>query len=223
MVTAMIDESARVQPTARIEEGVSIGAGSAIWDDVVIRRGARIGRDCVIGRGAFVDTDVPIGDRVKIQNAALLYHGVTVEDGVFIGPSAILTNDRHPRAITSTGDLAQADDWQVSPSVLRYGSSIGAGAVVVAGVEIGTFAMVGAGAVVTRDVPAYALVVGNPARRIGWVCSCGKHLTDPSGQRASATPTSTDLSCATCERSFVYVPDSEEVHEETPTRREAPA
>ena len=117
-----------------------------------------------------------IGDRVKIQNGALVYHGVTVEDGVFIGPGAILTNDRHPRAITSTGDLARAADWTVSPIVLRHGASIGAGAVVVAGCDVGPFAMVGAGAVVTHDVPAHALVAGNPARVIGWVCACGQRL-----------------------------------------------
>ena len=127
----------------------------------------------MVGRDAFIDEGVTIGDRVKIQNAALVYHGVTVEDGVFIGPNAILTNDRFPRAITATGALARADDWTVSPILLRTGASIGAGAVVVAGTTVGRFATVGAGAVVTRDVPDHALVAGNPARRIGWVCACG--------------------------------------------------
>ena len=119
-----------------------------------------------------------IGDRVKIQNAALIYHGVTVDDGVFIGPNAILTNDRFPRSITAGGDLARGDDWVVSPIRLRTGASIGAGAVVVAGLDVGRFATVGAGAVVTRDVPDHALVVGNPARRLGWVCACGQRLLD---------------------------------------------
>ena len=118
-----------------------------------------------------------LGDRVKVQNGALVYHGVTVEDGVFIGPGAILTNDRTPRAITSTGDLARASDWTVSPITLKKGCSIGAGAIVVAGVDVGSFALVGAGAVVTRPVADYAVVVGNPARRLGWVCACGLRLT----------------------------------------------
>ena len=122
-----------------------------------------------------------IGDRVKIQNAALIYHGVTVDDGVFIGPNAILTNDRFPRSITAGGDLARDDDWVVSPIRLRTGASIGAGAVVVAGLDVGRFATVGAGAVVTRDVPDHALVVGNPARRLGWVCACGQRLLDGTG------------------------------------------
>ena len=146
-----------------------------------MRTGARIGAECVIGRDAFIDEGVEIGDRVKIQNAALVYHGVTVEDGVFIGPNAILTNDRFPRAITATGELARADDWVVSPIRLRTGASIGAGAVVVAGCDVGRFATVGAGAVVTRAVPDHALVVGNPARRIGWVCACGRRLVDGAG------------------------------------------
>ena len=141
-----------------------------------MRTRARIGAECVIGRDAFIDEGVEIGDRVKIQNAALVYHGVTVEDGVFIGPNAILTNDRFPRSITATGELARADDWVVSPIRLRTGASIGAGAVVVAGRDVGRFATVGAGAVVTRSVPDHALVAGNPARRIGWVCACGRRL-----------------------------------------------
>ena len=133
----------------------------------------------MIGRDAFIDEGVTLGNRVKIQNLALVYHGVTVEDGVFIGPNAILTNDRYPRAITAAGELARADDWTVSPITLRHGCSIGAGAVVVAGTDVGRFATVGAGSVVTRDVPDHALVVGSPARRIGWVCACG----DPARRR----------------------------------------
>jgi acetyltransferase-like isoleucine patch superfamily enzyme len=122
-----------------------------------------------------------IGNRVKIQNAALVYHGVTVEDGVFIGPNAILTNDRFPRSITAAGELARADDWVVSPIRLRRGASIGAGAVVVAGSDVGRFATVGAG-----DVPDHALVAGNPARRLGWVCACGQRLVDQAGRRFDA-------------------------------------
>ena len=133
----MIDPAARVHPTAELEADVTVGAGSAIWQRAQVRTGARIGAECVIGRDAFIDQGVIIGDRVKIQNAALVYHGVTVENGVFIGPGAILTNDRYPRAITPDGELARAGDWQVSPIRLRSGSSIGAGAVVIAGCDVG--------------------------------------------------------------------------------------
>ena len=111
----MIDPTARVHPSADLEADVAVGAGTSIWHRAQVRIGARIGAECVIGRDVFIDEGVEIGDRVKIQNLALVYHGVTVEDGVFIGPGAILTNDRFPRAITATGDLARADDWTVSP------------------------------------------------------------------------------------------------------------
>jgi tetrahydrodipicolinate N-succinyltransferase len=168
----------------------------------------------VIGRDAFVDEGVAVGDRVKIQNGALVYHGVTVEDGVFIGPGAILTNDRYPRAITASGELARADDWTVSPIRLRAGCSIGAGAVVVAGITVGRFATVGAGAVVTRDVPDHALVAGNPARRLGWVCACGRRLVDaavatavPAGVGAgggaeAAAAAASALWCRACDRRY---------------------
>jgi acetyltransferase-like isoleucine patch superfamily enzyme len=214
----VIDPSARVHGTADLEADVAVGPRTSIWHRAQIRTGARIGADCVIGRDAFIDEGVTLGDRVKVQNAALVYHGVTVEDGVFIGPNAILTNDRYPRAITSTGDLARATDWQVSPIVLRYGCSIGAGAIVVAGVDVGRFATVGAGAVVTRTVAPNALVAGNPARRLGWVCDCGQRLTDSAtGAPVPATPSvDVDLLCAACERHFVYVPDAEAIRDAEP-------
>jgi len=177
----VIDPSARVHASADLEADVSVGPRTSIWHRAQVRTGARIGAECVVGRDAFIDEGVEIGDRVKIQNAALVYHGVTVEDGVFIGPNAILTNDRFPRSITAGGELARADDWVVSPILLRRGCSIGAGSVVVAGHSVGRFATVGAGSVVTRDVPDHALVAGNPARRIGWVCACGRRLADAAG------------------------------------------
>ncbi len=208
--TRQIESSTRVHPTADVEDGVEIGAGTSIWHRAQIRQNARIGAECVVGRDAFIDEGVRIGDRVKIQNQALVYHGVTIEDGVFVGPAAILTNDRTPRAVTTTGDLATAKDWTVSPITLRYGCSIGAGAIVVAGVDVGSFAMVGAGAVVTKTVPPHALVAGNPARRLGWVCGCGARLEGGDGQPATSDPSAgSTLSCASCGRSYTYVPDPE--------------
>jgi acetyltransferase-like isoleucine patch superfamily enzyme len=124
-----------------------------------------------------VDFDVSIGDNVKIQNGVFVYHGATVEEGVFLGPGVVLTNDKLPRAINPDGSLKADADWEVSPVVIRRGASIGARAVVLPGVTVGEFAMVGAGAVVTRDVPAYALVFGNPARHHGYVCRCGRPLS----------------------------------------------
>jgi len=177
----LIDPTARIHPTADLEADVSVGPRSSIWHRAQVRVGASIGAECIIGRDAFIDEGVTLGNRVKVQNLALVYHGVTVEDGVFIGPNAILTNDRFPRAITADGALARADDWTVSPITLRTGCSIGAGAVVVAGVDVGRFATVGAGSVVTRTVPDHALVAGSPARRIGWVCACGQRLLDGAG------------------------------------------
>lgn len=213
----MIDPSARVHASADLEADVTVGAGTSIWHRAQVRRGARIGSECVIGRDAFIDEDVTIGDRVKIQNAALVYHGVSVEDGVFIGPNAILTNDRYPRAITATGELARADDWTVSPITLRHGCSIGAGAVVVAGVDVGRFATVGAGAVVTRTVADHALVAGNPARRIGWVCACGARLLDSTDTPAPAAPEryaqDPELHCPTCGRRYGFLSDAETLRE----------
>ncbi len=176
----MIHASADVSPDAQI------GDRTNVWHRAHVRERAVIGDDCIIGKDAYVDEGVRIGDRVKIQNAALVYHGVTVESGVFIGPGAILTNDRNPRSIAPDGSLASADDWTVSPITLRYGSSVGAGAVVVAGSDVGRFALVGAGAVVTRPVPDHAVVAGNPARQLGWVCACGRRLVDADGLRFRA-------------------------------------
>lgn len=214
----MIDPSARVHATADLEDDVRVGPGTSIWHRAQVRTGARIGRDCVIGRDAFIDEGVTLGDRVKIQNGALVYHGVTVGDGVFIGPGAILTNDRHPRAVTSTGDLARAADWIVSPIHLADGASIGAGAIVVAGCDVGRFAMVGAGAVVTREVPAHALVAGNPARVIGWVCACGRRLHDSTGHKAPAAreryANDPELSCSTCGRHYAFVGDEGSLQEQ---------
>ncbi|MEO7119321.1 MAG: acyltransferase [Candidatus Limnocylindrales bacterium] len=166
-----------IHATADVAEGATIGRETNVWHRAQIREGAVIGAECVIGKDVYIDAGVVIGDRVKIENAALVYHGVTVESGVFIGPGAILTNDRMPRAIRADGAAKTGSDWTVGEIHLGYGCSIGAGAVVVAGCDIGAWAMVGAGSVVTRSVRDHALVVGDPARPIGWVCRCGQRLT----------------------------------------------
>jgi acetyltransferase-like isoleucine patch superfamily enzyme len=136
-----------------------------------------LGQNCIIGKGVFIDSGVAVGNRVKIQNHVSIYHGVTIEDGVFVGPHVCFTNDLNPRAINVDGSLKTGADWLVSQTLVRYGASLGANSTIVCGVTIGTWAMVGAGSVVTRNVPAYGLVIGNPARLRGFVCPCGQRLT----------------------------------------------
>ena len=165
--------AAIVHPSADVDDGVVIGAGTRVWSNVQIREGARIGSNCILGRNCFVDVDVTVGDNVKIQNNSSLYEGLTVEDGVFIGPHVIFTNDKVPRAVNPDGSLKGKDDWHLSATVVRHGAAIGAGCVIVTGITIGRWAMIGSGAVVTRDVPDHALLVGNPARPIGYVSAGG--------------------------------------------------
>lgn len=167
-------EKAWVHPAAVVAETARIGAGTRIWAFAQIGDRARVGRNCVIGHGAYVDRFVQVGDRVKIHNHAMLYHGLVVEDDVFIGPGACFTNDPHPRS-GRTRNLSGIR-WRV-----RRGASIGAGAIIVPDVSIGRYALVGAGAVVTRPVPAFGLVLGHPARLAGFVCYCGRPL--PARQR----------------------------------------
>jgi len=180
----------RIHPTAEVSPQAEIGQGSVIWRQVQIREGARLGQNCIVGKGVYIDFGVQIGSNVKIQNSALIYHGVTLEDGVFIGPQVCLTNDKLPRAINPDGTLKGTDDWQVSPILVRQGAAIGAGAVILPGVIIGRWAMIGSGAVVTRNVPDYGLVWGNPARLRGFVCPCG--------QRLQAAQTQADQVLARC-------------------------
>lgn len=166
-----------VHPTAEVEPGAQVGAGTRIWRQAHVRHHAHIGEQCNIGKGVFVDADVWIGSRVKIQNHTSVFEGVTLDDGVFVGPHVCFTNDLFPRAITVSGDLKSADDWEVTPTFVRTGASIGGGSVIRCGVTIGQFALVGAGSVVTRDVAPHALVFGNPARPHGYVCHCARPLT----------------------------------------------
>ncbi|MBI4790437.1 MAG: N-acetyltransferase [Chloroflexi bacterium] len=165
-----------IHPTADVSPQAVIGEGTKIWNRAQIREGANIGADCIIGKDVYVDFGVVIGARVKIQNSALVYHGVAIEDGVFIGPQVCLTNDKYPRAITPEGELKSDADWEVGKIVVRKGASLGAGSLILPDVVIGEFAMVAAGAIVSKSVPAHGLVVGQPARLIGMVCWCGRRM-----------------------------------------------
>ncbi len=161
----------RIHPTADVSPNATIGDGTAIWHQCQVREGVQIGDQCILGKNVYVDFGVHIGHRVKIQNNCSVYHGVTLEDGVFLGPHVVLTNDRYPRAINPDGSLKGDADWEVGPIRICYGASIGARSVVLPGVTVGRFALVGAGAVVTRDVPPHGIVVGSPARLIGYACA----------------------------------------------------
>jgi len=183
-----------IHPSADVSPSAQIGAGTRIWNEAQVREGARLGIDCNIGKGVYIDRDVVIGDRVKIQNRASIYRGVTIEGGVFIGPHVSFTNDRYPRAVHPDGTVRGDDDWQPVLTLVREGASIGAGAVIICGVTIGRWAMAGAGAVVTRDVPDQGLVFGNAASLMGWVCLCGRRLARASGM----------WRCAECTRTFEF-------------------
>jgi acetyltransferase-like isoleucine patch superfamily enzyme len=174
----VIASSAFVHETALVEDGADVGEGTRVWHQAQIRTRARVGARCIVGKGAFVDFDVVIGDDSKLQNYACVYHGVTLGRGVFVGPHAVFTNDRRPRAVDPSFAPLRDGDWTVGETTVGDGAAIGANATILPGVRIGGWAMIGAGAVVTRDVPAYALVAGTPARRIGWVCACGERLDD---------------------------------------------
>lgn len=167
----------QVQQTADIHPLAVLGPGTAVWHLAQIRENAHLGRGCIVGRGAYVGPGVIIGDNVKLQNYALVYEPARLGDGVFIGPAAVLTNDLYPRSVDMVGKLKRPADWSASGVMVEEGASLGARVVVVAGRTIGRWAMVAAGAVVTRDVPDFALVAGVPARRIGWVGRAGERLT----------------------------------------------
>lgn len=186
-----------VHNTADVSPRAHIGEDTKIWQHCQVREGAVIGRSCILSKNVYIDSNVRIGDNVKIQNGISVYHGVTLEDGVFCGPHCVFTNDRQPRAINADGTLKTSDDWTISETLVRRGASIGAHATIVCGVTIGRWAMIGAGAVVTHDVPEYGLVYGNPARLHGFVCACGQKFEESRTTTADAL-TDVNLTCSKC-------------------------
>ncbi len=181
--------AATIHPKA-IVETKTIGKGSKIWAYTHVMPGARIGSDCSIGDHCFIEGDVSIGDRSTIKNGNMLWEGVVLEEEVFIGPHAFFTNDLYPRSprMPEAGKRYENKKNWLRKTLVRRGASVGSGAVILAGITIGEYAMIAAGAVLTRDVPAHALVVGNPARPRGWVCRCGQPLRMRKGP----------LKCASC-------------------------
>ncbi|MFV0407770.1 MAG: acyltransferase [Propioniciclava sp.] len=181
----------QIQPSADVDDDASLGAGSSVWHLAQIRTGAMLGERVIVGRGAYIGSGVRVGDSCKIQNYALVYEPAVLEPGVFIGPAAVLTNDTYPRAVNPDGTPKGSHDWEAVGVTCREGASIGARAVCVAPVTIGRWAMVAAGAVVVADVPDHALMVGVPARRIGWVGRSGRRL-EPAGPDTWVDPQNGD-------------------------------
>jgi UDP-2-acetamido-3-amino-2,3-dideoxy-glucuronate N-acetyltransferase len=192
-----VDSAVRIHPTAIIEEGVQLGAGTAIWDNVHIRRLTRLGEQCVVGEKTYIAYNVQVGSRVKVNAFVYICNGVTIEDGVMISAGVVFTNDRYPRA--TTPDLTQLrssePDENTLPTLVRQGATIGAASTIGCNLVIGQFAMVGMASLVTKSVPDFALVVGNPARCIGYVCRCGNPLIR---FHQSPRPESSKLECNRC-------------------------
>jgi UDP-2-acetamido-3-amino-2,3-dideoxy-glucuronate N-acetyltransferase len=187
----------RIHPTAEVSPKAALGAGVSVWNQAQIREAATIGGETIIGKNCYIDFGVAIGARCKLQNNVSVFHGVTVGDGVFLGPHVCFTNDRLPRAINPDGSMKGADDWKVSETFVETGASIGAHSVILPGIRLGRFCLVAAGSVVTKSVPANGLVMGNPARLVGWVCDCGARLKPGSG---GAMGKPQKMICAECGR-----------------------
>ena len=201
----------RIHPTALIEEAVEIGDGTAVWDNVHIRGPAKIGSDCIIGEKTYIAYDVVIADRVKINARVYICAGVTVDSGVMLSAGVTFTNDRFPRA--ATPDLSELrpsePDEETLDTLVREGATVGAGAVIGPGLEIGRFAMVGMGSVVTRSVGDFHLVLGNPARLFGAVCRCGEPIArrDDDGAMLDG-----EVTCHRCGRGYTIAAESISEH-----------
>ena len=178
-----------VVTTAIVDETAVIGEGTRVWNFVHVREKAEIGKDCVLADYVYVGRGVKVGDNVKLENRATVYEGVTIEDQVFVGPHVTFTNDFYPRSFST--------DWKILPTHVKKGVSIGARTVIVCGVTIGEYALIGAGSVVTEDIPAYALAYGNPARIRGFVCKCSKKL-----ETAEKNETCVVMRCSSCDKTY---------------------
>lgn len=174
----MAASNAQIHSTADVAESASIASTTKIWHYAQVRENALIGENCIVGRGAYIGTGVVVGNNCKIQNYALIYEPAKLDAGVFVGPAVVFTNDQFPRAINPDGSPKLASDWEAVGVTVHEGASIGAKSVCIAPVVIGAWALVGSGSTVVKDVPAFALVVGNPARRVGWVGKAGHPLTE---------------------------------------------
>lgn len=170
--------SHQINPTADVADSASIAPSAKVWHYAQIRENAVVGENCVVGRGAYIGTGVEVSDNCKIQNYALIYEPAVLARGVFIGPAVVFTNDQFPRAINADGSPKSTDDWEPVGVTVKEGASIGAQSVCIAPLTIGAWALVGSGSTVVKDVPDFALVVGSPARRIGWVGKAGQPLTE---------------------------------------------
>ncbi len=171
-------DSPAIHRTADVSPSARVGARTRVWNEAQIREGADVGSDCVLAKGVYIDIDVVVGNRVKLENRVSLFQGTTLADGVFVGPHSCLLNDKLPRAVTPDGVLKDRAHWHATGVAVAEGASIGGGCTILPGVRIGRFALIGAGAVVTKDVPEFGLVYGNPARIVGYVCECGARLSD---------------------------------------------
>lgn len=180
--------TAIVHATAFVEDGAIIGEASQVWHHAQVRTNARIGARCIVGKGVYIDFDVVIGDDCKLQNYACVYHGVQLGRGVFVGPQAVFTNDRLPRAVSPQFAPLRDGDWEIGATWVDDGASIGANATILPDVRIGTWAVIGAGAVVTSDVAAYAIVAGTPARLLGYACPCGRPVVSASCVKCGPLP-----------------------------------